>query len=479
MYSIVRQQLLRAGLRARPGMASLHTSAALRDLSKFTMPAMSPTMQDGGIAAWRKNEGESFNSGDVLLEIETDKATMEVEATDDGVMAKILVAAGAKNVPVNSTIAIVGEEGDDLSGADALAEEAKNESASAASQAEESKEDKPKEDKEDKPKEQPKEQPKEAPKEQPKEAPKEEKPSNKPQDRVFATPAAKRIALERGVPLREIKGSGPEGRILQEDVEKYKPQGGAPGGGAAAAAVPAETYTDEPLSNMRRVIASRLTESKSTVPHYYVTFDIEMDRVNQLREVFNRAAKESAKGDAEKEKAAKLSVNDFIVKAAAIALKQVPEVNSAFHGEYVRQHHVQDISMAVATPTGLITPILRNCGAIGLAEIGAQSKALAKKARDGKLKPDEYQGGTFTISNMGMMGTSHFTAIINPPQSCILALGTTEARLVPDDSEKGFRVAHFMKATISADHRVVDGATAARWMQAFKAAVENPLSFML
>ena len=231
-------------------------------------------------------------------------------------------------------------------------------------------------------------------------------------------------------------------------------------------------YTDVPLSNMRRVIATRLTESKSTVPHYYVTFDVEMDRVNQLREVFNRAAKESAKGDAAKEKAAKLSVNDFIVKAA-------PEVNSAFHGEFVRQHHVQDISMAVATPTGLITPILRNCGAIGLAEIGAQSKALAAKARDGKLKPDEYQGGTFTISNMGMMGTSHFTAIINPPQSCILALGATEARLVPDDSERGFRVAHVMKATISADHRVVDGATAARWMQAFKAAVENPLSFML
>lgn len=386
------------------------------------------------------------------------------------------MAAGSKNVPVNSTIAIIGEEGDDLSGADALAEEAKKESASAASQSKEAKEDKPKEaPKEDKP-EQPKDQPKDQPKEQPKEAPKEDKPPSKPQERVFATPAAKRVALERGVPLREIKGSGPQGRILLEDVEKYKSQGTAPGGGAAAAV---DAYTDVPLSNMRRVIASRLTESKSTVPHYYVTFDIEMDRVNQLREVFNRAAKESAKGDAEKEKAAKLSVNDFIVKAAAIALKQVPEANSAFHGEFVRQHHRQDISMAVATPAGLITPILRDCGAIGLAEIGARSKALAKKARDGKLKPDEYQGGTFTISNMGMMGTSQFTAIINPPQSCILAIGTTEARIVPDDSEKGFRVAQVMKATISSDHRVVDGATAARWMQAFKAAMENPLSFML
>lgn len=356
-----------------------------------------------------------------------------------------------------------------------MAEEAKKESASAASQSEEA----PKKEQEDKPKEeskeQPKEQPKEESKEQPKEQPKKEQASSKPQDRLFATPAAKRLALERGVPLREIKGSGPEGRILQEDVEKYKPSA-AP---AAAAAAPGQSYEDIPLSNMRRVIATRLTESKSNVPHYYVTFDIEMDRVNQLRGIFNRAAKEKAQGDVAKEKAAKLSVNDFIVKAAAIALKQVPEVNSAFHGEYVRQHHVQDISMAVSTPTGLITPILRNCGALGLAEIGAQNKALAQKARDGKLKPDEYQGGTFTISNMGMMGTSHFTAIINPPQSCILALGATEARLVPDDSERGFRVAHIMKATLSADHRVVDGATAARWMQAFKAALQNPLSFML
>ncbi|WFD25425.1 dihydrolipoyllysine-residue acetyltransferase [Malassezia nana] len=474
MYSIVRQQLLRASHRVRPGVASLHTSVALRELSKFTMPAMSPTMQDGGIAAWRKEEGESFNSGDVLLEIqETDKATMEVEATDDGVLAKIIVAAGAKNVPVNSTIAIVGEEGDDLSGAEAMAEEAKKESASAASQSEEA----PKKDQEDKSKEEPKEQPKEEKKEEPKEQPKKEQKSSKPQDRLFATPAAKRLALERGVPLREIKGSGPEGRILQEDVEKYKP--GAAPAAATASTAPGQSYEDIPLSNMRRVIASRLTESKSNVPHYYVTFDIDMDRVNQLREIFNRAAKEKAQGDVAKEKAAKLSVNDFIVKAAAIALKQVPEVNSAFHGEYVRQHHVQDISMAVSTPTGLITPILRNCGALGLAEIGAQNKALAQKARDGKLKPEEYQGGTFTISNMGMMGTSHFTAIINPPQSCILAIGATEARLVPDDSERGFRVAHIMKATLSSDHRVVDGATAARWMQAFKAALQNPLSFML
>ena len=266
---------------------------------------------------------------------------------------------------------------------------------------------------------------------------------------------------------------------MRADIDNYKGASGAAAADATATA-PAEAYTDLPLSNMRRVIAERLTESMSTVPHYYVSFDVSMDRVLQLREVFNAASREAARGDEAKAKAAKLSVNDFIVKAAAIALKQVPEANSSFQGDFIRQHHVQDISVAVSTPNGLITPILRNCGSTGLAEIGARSKDLAKRARDGKLKPQEYQGGTFTISNMGMMGTSHFTAIINPPQSCILAIGQTEVRMVPDDeAEQGWRKSQVMTATISADHRVVDGATAARWMQAFKAALENPLSFML
>lgn len=463
--------------------SSLHTSAVAEELQKFTMPAMSPTMQDGGIAGWRKKEGESFASGDVLLDIETDKATMEVEATDDGVLAKIIAQAGSKNVPVNSVIAIVGEEGDDLSGADALAKEAEQESASASSdkggdKKESKKEEKPA--KESKPKSESKPASEEK---KPKESGKE---SGKELDlgdeaHVFASPLARRLAQNRGVPLAKVKGTGPNGRIVREDVEKYS--GGASAGGApsAPAAAPSAeaTYTDTPLSNMRRTIAARLTESTQNVPHYFVSVDVEMDKVLQLREVFNRASAEAAKGDTEKAKAAKLSVNDFIMKAAALALKQVPSVNSAWHGDFIREYHVQDISMAVSTPTGLITPIVRNVGAIGLAEISSESKRLAKKARDGKLKPEEYQGGTFCISNMGMMGTTNFTAIINPPQSAILALGMTQERIVPDDSERGWRKANIMQATISSDHRVSDGATSARWMQAFKAALENPLSFML
>ena len=384
---------------------------------------------------------------------------------------------GSKDVPVNKTIAIFAEEGDDLSGAEALAKEAEGEAA-ASNQAEEAKKDESKKEeakKEESKKEEPK---KEAP---PKTSSETQPSGGKPLDHVFATPVAKRIALERGIPLLQIKGSGPEGRILKEDVEKYVSGSGAPAAGAApsqAAAGP--SYTDQPISNMRRTIAKRLTESKATLPHYYVTFDIEMDRVLQLRELFNRASAEAANGNAEKAKDAKLSVNDFIVKAAAIALRQVPAANSAWHGDFIREYHTQDISMAVATPNGLITPIIRNCGALGLSDIGRMSKELAKKARDGKLKPEEYQGGSFTISNMGMMGTSHFTAIINPPQSCILAIGASESRLVPDESsEKGFKTVQVMKATISADHRVVDGAMAAQWMQSFKAALENPLSFML
>lgn len=384
--------------------------------------------------------------------------------------------AGSKHVPVNSTIAIVGEEGDDLSGADDLAKEAEREFASAKASEKEGEQKKEQEKKEKTEKTEKKDDKEDKP------APKQDKKESTPQaddgpvKRVFATPIARKIAQERGIPLLKVKGSGPEGRIVKEDVENFAPEAVA---SAAAPAAGVSAYTDTPLSNMRRTIASRLSESKSTVPHYYVSIDVEMDRALQLREVFNRASAEAAKGDADKAKAAKLSVNDFIMKAAAVALKQVPAVNSAWHGEFIREHHVQDISMAVSTPNGLITPIVRNVGSIGLSEISSESKSLAKKARDGKLKPEEYQGGTFTISNMGMMGTTNFTAIINPPQSCILAIGTTEARIVPDDSERGWRKAQIMQATISADHRVADGATSARWMQAFKAALENPLSFML
>ncbi|RPD81983.1 dihydrolipoamide acetyltransferase [Lentinus tigrinus ALCF2SS1-7] len=439
-----------------------HVSASRHALSKFAMPAMSPTMTEGGIASWKKKEGESFAAGDVLLEIETDKATIDVEAQDDGVLAKILANDGAKNIAVGSTIAIVGEPGDDLSGAAALASEAASEKQPA---------------KEEKAPEAPKAEPAPEPKKSA-EPPKQETKAEIPKgDRIFATPIAKKIALERGIPLSKVKGSGPEGRILREDVEKYQ----APAASASATpstAVPQPSaalpeYTDIPLTNMRRTIGARLTQSKQELPHYYLTLDINMDKVLKLREVFNKSL-------GEKDKSAKLSVNDFVLKAVACALADVPEANSAWLGEVIRQYKKADISVAVATPTGLITPIIKDVGAKGLASISAEGKALAKKARDGKLQPQEYQGGTFTVSNLGMFGISHFTAIINPPQSCILAVGATQPTLVPaPEEERGFKVAQIMKVTLSADHRTVDGAVGARWLAAFKGYLENPLTFML
>ncbi|KAK2461823.1 hypothetical protein APHAL10511_006286 [Amanita phalloides] len=434
-----------------------HASARRYALSRFNMPAMSPTMTEGGIASWKKKQGESFSAGDVLLEIETDKATIDVEAQDDGVIAKILVTDGSKNVKVGSTIAIIGEEGDDLSGAEELAKQ--------VSEQESSKEQKPQKTPEPS-------QPVEEPASMPAQsllqaAPKPEPPKG---DRIFASPIAKKIALERGIPLAQVKGSGPDGRILREDVEKYKPAQ-APATQPSAAQL--LDYIDTPISNMRRTIGTRLSQSKQEIPHYYLTIDINMDRVLKLREVFNKSF-------SEKDKSAKLSVNDFIVKAVGCALSDVPEANSAWLGEVIRTYNKADISVAVATPTGLITPIVKDVGSKGLATISAETKALAKKAREGKLAPSEYQGGTFTVSNLGMYDISHFTAIINPPQSCILAIGSTHATLVPaPEEERGFKTAQLMKVTLSSDHRTVDGAVGARWLSAFKGYLENPLTFML
>ncbi|EST06525.1 Biotin/lipoyl attachment [Kalmanozyma brasiliensis GHG001] len=474
---------------------SFHSSRRALEFSKFNMPAMSPTMTEGGIAAWKKKPGEAFSAGDVLLEIETDKATMDVEAQDDGVLAKILVGDGSKAVQVNSLIAIMAEEGDDLSQADSFAEKAGSEGGDAKPAAKEE----PKE--ESKPAEQPKQQESksDASSSASSSSSSSSSTSQSSGDRIFATPVARRLAQDKGIALNKIKGTGPEGRIIKADVENYKPEAAAPAASSSApsksassSAAPAKSssapapasgegdYTDLPVSNMRRTIAGRLTESKSAVPHYYVSIDVEMDKVLKLREVFNKAATEKAGKDVEKAKAAKLSVGDFITKAAGVALKEVPEVNSAWYGDFIRQFNKADISIAVSTPTGLITPIVKDVGGSGLATISAATKQLASKARAGKLAPQEYQGGSFTISNMGMFGITHFTAIINPPQSCILAIGGTEARLIPDsESEQGFRKAMVMQATISADHRTVDGATAAKWMKAFKDALENPLSFML
>ncbi|KAF7320432.1 Acetyltransferase component of pyruvate dehydrogenase complex [Mycena kentingensis (nom. inval.)] len=444
---------------ARVFARQLHASARRSALSQFKMPAMSPTMTEGGIASWKKKEGESFATGDVLLEIETDKATIDVEATEDGILAKIIAADGAKNVQVGSPIAIVGEEGDDLSGAADLASKAASEA--------------PKQ-----PEPEAKPEPPKAPKSDPApSAPASTNASSTKSDlpsgqRIFASPIAKKIALERGIPLGKLTGSGPNGRIIREDVEKYK-SSTASATSSEAPSAPSSDYFDTPVSNMRRTIGARLTQSKQELPHYYVTVDVNMDKVLKLREVFNTTL-------TEKDKSAKLSVNDFIVKAVACALADVPEANSVWLGEVIRTYKKADISVAVATPTGLITPILKDVGSKGLASISAETKALAKKARDGKLAPSEYQGGTFTISNLGMYGVSHFTAIVNAPQSCILAVGATEAKLVPaPEEERGFKTVQVMKVTLSSDHRTVDGAIAARWLSAFRGYLENPLTFML
>ncbi|KAK4057815.1 hypothetical protein OIO90_001034 [Microbotryomycetes sp. JL221] len=453
---------------------------------------MSPTMTEGGISSWKKKEGETFTAGDVLLEMETDKATMDVEAQDDGVLIKIVIGDGSKSVQVGSVAAIIGEEGDEAS-EDAI-------KALLAEGGDESKASQPKE--ESKPKEQPTKKDEGQKPDVAVEAPTDKSTSSSSSsgssmslssDRpvILASPLAKRLALEQGIPLAQIKGSGPGGRILKTDVEKYKPAAAtasAPAASSSAsstAAAPAgAAYTDTPVSNMRRVIANRLTESKVQNAHFYLTTEIQMDRVDKLREVFNQAAKQaeqSGKGVKDGVKTGtKLSVTDFIVKAAALALQDVPEVNSGWHGDFIRQYHTQDVCVAVATPTGLITPIVRNAGAKGLATLSSEAKSLVKKAREGKLKPEEYQGGSFTVSNLGMMDVHQFTAIINPPQSCILALGATEKKLVLDpESEKGFKEVSVMKATLSSDHRVVDGAVAAAWAKAFKSYLESPLSLML
>ncbi|GAA5970508.1 hypothetical protein JCM11641_007331 [Rhodosporidiobolus odoratus] len=481
------QQRARAVARTQvgAGLRQFHASPSSAALQKFLFPAMSPTMTEGGIAQWKKKEGESFAPGDVLLEIETDKATMDVEAQDEGIIGKIIVGDGSKSVQVGSTVAVIGEEGDDFS--EEQIQHILKEAESGADVAE--------------PKEETKQEKPEAKKEEPKkdaepkkEAPKKEGSLELSSDRsiILASPIAKRLAIEQGIPLAKVKGTGPEGRITKEDVEKYQASapaaGGAPAGPAAAAkASPAAgagaAYVDTPVSNMRRTIAARLTDSKSSTPHYYLTVEVNMDRVNKLREAFNSAAKAADAAGASKDGVkggVKLSLNDFIVKASALALQDVPEANSGWHGDFIRQYETQDICVAVATPNGLITPIVADAGRKGLATISAQAKALAGKARDGKLKPEEYQGGSFTISNLGMMGIDSFTAIINPPQSCILAIGGSEKKLVLDESaEKGFREVSIMKATLSCDHRVVDGAVGARWLKAFKSYLESPLSFML
>ncbi|GAA5807383.1 hypothetical protein MFLAVUS_000744 [Mucor flavus] len=424
----------------------------------IAMPALSPTMTAGGIGKFQKVVGDAINPGDILVEIETDKAQMDFEVQDEGFVAKIFVNEGDKDIPVGKPIAIFVEDESDVAAfKDFTLEDAMPSAAAPAAV----------------------EAPKEAEAsavEQVKAAPAS---SDNSSDRTKASPLARLIANERGIDISKIQGT--DGHIFKSDVENYKETAAAPVAAAAAPVAQAppayapqgisgDAFTDQPTTSMRKIIASRLTESKQTVPHYYLTVEVNMDKVSKLRQVLNQSS----------EGKYKLSVNDFVIKASALALKAVPEVNSAWQGDFIRQYNSADICVAVATPTGLITPIIGQAETKGLSSISAQVKDMAKRARDGKLSPAEYQGGSFTISNLGMFGVKNFTAIINPPQSCILAIGGAQQKVVVDEAtESGFAVRDVMEVTLSADHRVVDGAVGATWLQSFKGFMENPLKMLL
>ncbi|KAJ1922083.1 pyruvate dehydrogenase complex dihydrolipoamide acetyltransferase component (E2) [Tieghemiomyces parasiticus] len=463
-----------------PGLsthARLYSSKSYPPHTVIDMPALSPTMTAGNVGAWQKEVGDEIVPGDVLVEIETDKAQMDFECQEEGYLAKILCDSGSKDVAVGHPIAILVENKADADKFADFQPESAGEGAAKAAEPESPKEEASKpEPKKEESKPEPTKQEKQT------ESQRDTAPaSGNGSGRIFASPLAKTIAREKNLNLADVQGTGPHGRIVKADVEKFISEGGAAKKSAAptkatpapaAAPVPSAgtAYTDIPTSNMRRVIASRLVESKQQLPHYYVTVEVNMDKINKLRTALNEAGKGEYK----------LSVNDFIIKASALTLLKVPEVNSSWQKDFIRQYHNADISVATATPSGLITPIIRSAEAKGLAGISNTMKELAARARENGLKPEEYQGGSFTISNLGMFGVDSFTAIINPPQSCILAVGATTEKVVPDASAPGgFKVAAVMKVTLSADHRVVDGAVSAQWLKAWKELMENPLKLLL
>jgi pyruvate dehydrogenase E2 component (dihydrolipoamide acetyltransferase) len=414
---------------------------------KVLMPALSPTMTEGKLASWHKQEGDSVASGDVLAEIETDKATMEVEAVDEGVVGKLVVPEGTEGVAVNAVIAYLLADGEDPSALAAAMTEAPAPPAA-----------------------QPAPAPEAAPAPTPEAAP--AAPRGNGDGRIHASPLARRMAQQAGLALTAVSGSGPNGRIVKRDVEAALARGitravtpAAPVPAGPPPLVPA--FELQPLSAMRRIIAQRLTEAKQTVPHFYLTVDCELDRLLQARKEINDLAGE----------AAKLSVNDLLIKAAALALIQVPAANAAWSDDGIKLYKSADVSVAVAIDGGLITPVIRGAEGKGLAAISREMKELAARAREGKLMPEEYQGGTFTISNLGMFGVKEFAAVINPPQGCILAVGAGTPRPVVKDG--ALAVATVMSCTLSVDHRAVDGAVGAAYLAAFRKLVESPFSMML
>lgn len=441
----------------------------------ITMPALSPTMEEGTLASWQVKPGDVVSSGDVLCEIETDKATMEVEAVEEGTIGKLLVDAGTEGVKVNAPIAVLLEEGEDESALDGFEAKPAGGGSGNDAAAEEAPEPEPEAEAEDEPEPKPK-------------AASGGSSGSDKGDRVFASPLAKRMASQEGLDLSQVEGTGPKGRVVKRDVEaalesgtgrkqtdapKAEAKSDAPAKSAASAPAAArdhppvtDDYEEIKLNSMRKTIARRLTESKQTVPHFYLTIDIELDSLLALRKDLN------GRSDAYK-----ISVNDFIVRASALALRKHPEINSQFTENVILQHRKVDVSVAVAIEGGLITPVVRNTDQKGLQQISAETKDLAGRARDGKLKPDEFAGGTFTISNLGMFGIDQFVAVINPPQAAILAVGSGTQKPVVKDG--ALAVATVMTATLSADHRVFGGAEGAAFLETLKGLLEDPLTMLL
>ncbi|SHG39731.1 pyruvate dehydrogenase complex dihydrolipoamide acetyltransferase [Cognatishimia maritima] len=428
---------------------------------EILMPALSPTMEEGTLAKWLVKEGDEVNSGDIIAEIETDKATMEFEAVDEGTMGPILVAEGTEGVKVNTPIAMLLEEGEDASDVKAPA---KAEAAPAA--------------KDDTP----------AQAAKPSDTPTPAAPAAADGSRIFASPLARRIAADKGVDLSTIKGSGPKGRIVKADVLNAKP-GAAPAAKAeapaaapaAATAMPASpsadmvarayegrVYEEIKLDGMRKTIAARLTEAKQTVPHFYLRRDIKLDALLKFRSEINAQLAD---------RGVKLSVNDFIIKAVALALQSVPAANAVWAGDRVLQMKASDVAVAVAIEGGLFTPVLQDAEMKSLSALSTEMKDLATRARDRKLAPHEYQGGSFAISNLGMFGIDNFDAIVNPPHAGILAVGAGVKKPVVD-TEGNVTVATVMSVTMSVDHRVIDGAVGADLLKAIVSNLENPMAML-
>ncbi len=445
----------------------------------ITMPALSPTMEEGNLAKWLVKEGDQVSAGDVIAEIETDKATMEVEAVDEGTVGKIVVPAGTSGVKVNELIAVLLEDGEDASSIDTSGGSSASASSSGGDKAPAVPESSPAIEVGAK-------------------AATDPVPAPKAADgnRIFSSPLARRLAQLNGLDLKALSGSGPHGRIVKRDIEAALAAGtgkAAPAAAAAeapkAAAAPAmatgpsadqvlklfdkDSYELVPHDGMRKTIAKRLTESKQTIPHFYVSVDCELDALLALRAQLNNAAAKDKEG----KPAYKLSVNDMTIKALALALRDVPDANVSWTDDNMVMHKHADVGVAVSIPGGLITPIIRRAEEKPLSVISNEMKDYGKRAKERKLKPEEYQGGTTAVSNMGMMGVKNFSAVVNPPHATILAVGAGEKRPVVKNGE--LAVATVMSVTLSTDHRCVDGALGAELLAAFKGYIENPMSMLV